>query len=73
MFNACHGYVISFSLAMSVADQKGMYIWEALYFGREAAKKNYALQIKNIVQSSRDKLGEVPIIIGETGVPMDIK
>jgi hypothetical protein len=55
------------------AERQGMYIWDALYFGREAAKKNYALQIKNIVQSSREKLGEVPVIIGETGVPMDIK
>jgi hypothetical protein len=50
-----------------------MYIWSALYFGREGAKQNYALQIKNIVKSSREKLGEVPVIIGETGVPMDIK
>ena len=56
-----------------MADAQGMYVWEALYFGRDAAKKNYALQIKNIVQSSREKLGEVPVIIGETGVPMDIK
>jgi hypothetical protein len=55
------------------ADMQGMYIWNALYFGREAAKQNYALQIKNIVESSREKLGEVPVIIGETGVPMDIK
>jgi len=57
----------------STTDMQGMYIWNALYFGREAAKQNYALQIKNIVESSREKLGEVPVIIGETGVPMDIK
>jgi hypothetical protein len=50
-----------------------MFILKALYFGREGAKKNYALQIKNIVEGSRAQLGEVPVIIGECGVPMDIK
>jgi hypothetical protein len=52
---------------------KGMFILNALYLGREGAKKNYALQIKNIVEASRRQLGEVPVIIGECGVPMDIK
>jgi hypothetical protein len=52
---------------------QGMFILKALYLGREGAKKNYALQIKNIVETSRKELGEVPIVIGETGVPMDIK
>ena len=52
---------------------EGMFILNALYLGREGAKKNYALQIKNIVEASRKQLGEVPVIIGECGVPMDIK
>jgi hypothetical protein len=50
-----------------------MFILNALYFGREGAKKNYALQIKNIVEASRAQLGEIPVIVGECGVPMDIK
>lgn len=50
-----------------------MFILKALYFGREGAKKNYALQLSKIVEASRQQLGEVPVIIGECGVPMDIK
>lgn len=52
---------------------QGMFILKALYFGREGAKKNYAIQLKRIVEESRKQLGEVPVIIGECGVPMDIK
>lgn len=46
---------------------------QALYYGRDGARRNYALQIKNIVEASRKELGEVPVIIGESGVPMDLK
>lgn len=50
-----------------------MFVGKAIYFGHKAARKNYALQIGNIVKAAREKLGEVPIVIGETGVPMDLK
>ena len=49
-----------------------MIIYNALYWGR-GVKKNYSLQVRNIVQGARQKLGEVPILIGECGVPMDLK
>jgi hypothetical protein len=49
-----------------------MFIWNALYFG-EGLRKNYALQIKNIVGAARKELGPVPVIFGECGVPMDLK
>ena len=49
-----------------------MFFYNALYWGR-GVKKNYALQIRNIVQAARQKLGEVPILIGECGIPMDMK
>ncbi len=49
-----------------------MFIYNALYFGK-GVKRNYALQIRNIVQAARRKLGDVPILIGECGVPMDLK
>lgn len=48
-------------------------IWNALYFGHNGAKKNYALQIRTVVREARKRLGEVPIIFGECGVPMDMK
>jgi hypothetical protein len=50
-----------------------MFITRALYFGAEAAKRNYTLQIGNIARKAYEKLGEVPIVIGETGIPMDMK
>ena len=50
-----------------------MFIGKAIYFGHKAARNNYSLQIGNIVKAARQKLGEVPIVIGETGVPMDLK
>jgi len=52
---------------------QGMFIYKALYWGIEGAKRNYALQIRNIVVGARKQLGEVPIVIGECGVPMDLK
>jgi hypothetical protein len=55
------------------ADIQGMFILNALYFGAGGAKKNYALQIKTLVDKTRQKLGETPIVIGECGVPMDLK
>ncbi|EIW69938.1 hypothetical protein TREMEDRAFT_38611 [Tremella mesenterica DSM 1558] len=51
---------------------KGMFILNALYYGRNGAKKNYKLQISNLVNAARKSLGEVPIVFGESGVPMDL-
>ncbi|ODO10633.1 hypothetical protein I350_01230 [Cryptococcus amylolentus CBS 6273] len=51
---------------------RGMFLPRALYFGLAAIKDNYALQIKSIVLAARLKLGPVPIIFGECGVPMDL-
>ncbi|GAA6037743.1 hypothetical protein JCM8097_002319 [Rhodosporidiobolus ruineniae] len=42
------------------------------YFGRSGLKKNYALQIRNILTSSLRQIGEVPIVLGETGCPFDL-
>ncbi|WVQ85927.1 hypothetical protein IAT38_008095 [Cryptococcus sp. DSM 104549] len=51
---------------------RGMFLLKALYFGQKAAKSNYALQIKTLVLGARLKLGPVPVIFGECGVPMDL-
>ncbi|CED85016.1 Glycoside hydrolase, superfamily [Phaffia rhodozyma] len=51
---------------------KGKFLPSCLYFGRGAARRNYTLQIKNVLQSGYDSFGERPQIMGELGVPMDM-
>ncbi|GJN94713.1 hypothetical protein Rhopal_007804-T1 [Rhodotorula paludigena] len=51
---------------------RGMFLLKALYFGRNGLKKNYALQILNILRYSYRQLGEVPVVLGETGCPFDL-
>jgi len=46
---------------------------KAFYWGQRGARENYTLQIRNIVEASYRALGERPVIIGECGVPMDMK
>jgi len=50
-----------------------MFFFKALYWGDEGARRNYELQIKNSVTAARTNLGEVPIVYGECGIPMDMK
>jgi penicillin-binding protein-related factor A (putative recombinase) len=69
----CHKADLAYFSSSSKTYFQGMFIGKAIYFGRKAARDNYAMQIGNIVSAARIKLGEVPIVIGETGVPMDIK
>jgi hypothetical protein len=49
-----------------------MFILNALYWGK-SVKVNYRTQIRNIVHNARKQIGDVPIVFGECGVPMDIK
>ncbi|KAM0749528.1 glycoside hydrolase [Meredithblackwellia eburnea MCA 4105] len=51
---------------------RGMFLLKALYFGRSGLKKNYATQIRNILNSGLRSIGELPLILGETGVPFDL-
>lgn len=51
---------------------RGMFILKALYFGEEGLKRNYVKQIGNLVTYARTSLGEVPIVIGEIGIPFDV-
>ena len=52
---------------------QGMFPLKAFYWGQRGARENFSLQIRNIAQKGYEALGEVPIIIGECGVPMDMK
>ncbi|KDE05055.1 hypothetical protein, variant [Microbotryum lychnidis-dioicae p1A1 Lamole] len=51
---------------------RGMFLLRALYFGRNGTRKNYTAQIREVIQSGYRTLGELPIILGETGVPFDL-
>jgi hypothetical protein len=50
-----------------------MFFLKAFYWGQKGARDNYALQFQNIVENGYKSLGETPVIIGECGIPMDIK
>lgn len=52
---------------------QGMFPLKALYWGQQGARENYSLQIQNIVDHGYQVLGEKPILIGECGIPMDMK
>ncbi|KAF7968161.1 hypothetical protein HWV62_31746 [Athelia sp. TMB] len=51
---------------------RGMFVLKALYWGQQGARENFSLQIRNIVEASYRSLGEVPVVIGECGIPMDM-
>ncbi|GAA5899696.1 uncharacterized protein JCM6883_005961 [Sporobolomyces salmoneus] len=51
---------------------KGMFLLKALYFGRSGLRKNYSVQIGNILSASYRQIGEVPVVLGETGCPFDL-
>ena len=58
----------------SHSPMKGMSLMRALYWGRKGARTNYHLQISTIVRAAYSSLNEsVPVIIGECGIPMDMK
>ncbi|EGG04240.1 family 5 glycoside hydrolase [Melampsora larici-populina 98AG31] len=47
-------------------------IWEWIYFGQSGAKRNYTNQIKRIIKSAEKTIGNVPCLIGEIGMCMDL-
>ena len=52
---------------------QGMFLLKAFYWGQRGVRNNYALQIRNIVEAGYRSLGEVPVLLGEFGAPMDMK
>lgn len=50
-----------------------MFPVKAFYWGQKGARENFALQLRNIVEAAYRSLGEKPVLIGECGVPMDMK
>jgi len=50
-----------------------MFLLKTFYWGQKGARDNYSLQIRTIVENGYRVLGENPVIIGECGIPMDMK
>lgn len=50
-----------------------MFPLKAFYWGHQGARDNFTLQISNIVKEAYRSLGEKPVILGECGIPMDMK
>lgn len=50
-----------------------MFPLKTFYWGHKGARKNYTLQIRNIVEKAYQALGERPVLLGECGIPMDMK
>ncbi|KAI8805439.1 glycoside hydrolase superfamily [Cladochytrium replicatum] len=44
----------------------------ATYFGLAGAIENYTGQVRNIVRSGLDRVGQMPVVVGECGIPYDI-
>lgn len=51
-----------------------MFLLRALYWGHTGARDNYRHQIANMVMKAHTSLDyRVPVVIGECGIPMDMK
>jgi len=50
-----------------------MFPLKAFYWGQKGARENFSLQIRNIVEHGYGSLGETPVLLGECGIPMDMK
>ncbi|KAF9255450.1 glycoside hydrolase family 5 protein [Marasmius fiardii PR-910] len=51
---------------------RGMFPLFTFYWGHKGARNNYAHQISNIVHEGHKNLADIPVVIGECGVPMDM-
>lgn len=50
-----------------------MFPLKAFYWGQRGVRDNYSVQIRTIVEKAYQVLGENPVIIGECGIPIDMK
>lgn len=51
---------------------RGMFIFNAIYFGTKGLFSNYSHQLSNLRSYSNLSLGTIPTIIGEVGIPFDL-
>lgn len=50
-----------------------MFPLKAFYWGHKGARDNFSLQICTLAEEAYKSLGNVPVVIGECGIPMDMK
>lgn len=50
-----------------------MFPLKAFYWGHKGARDNFVLQLRNIAEKAYSAIGETPVLIGECGIPMDMK
>jgi len=50
-----------------------MFLLKGFYWGQKGARENFSLQIRNLVEHANESLADRPVLIGECGVPMDMK
>ncbi|KIV99415.1 uncharacterized protein PV09_08953 [Verruconis gallopava] len=69
LFRKEHGW-----MSVNVQDlARGKFVLGALYFGKRGLRHNYRKQIGNLIHYGKTSMGiNVPIIIGEVGIPWDI-
>ncbi|PKI84859.1 hypothetical protein MVES_000809 [Malassezia vespertilionis] len=51
---------------------RGMFILCAVYFGARGLARNYYYQLSQLVRRGYERVGQVPVLIGEAGVPYDV-
>ena len=50
-----------------------MFPLKTFYWGQKGVRDNFSLQIKTLADEAHKVLKEVPVFIGECGIPMDMK
>ena len=75
MSKHCLVYVSCHKVMFFVFDKyvKGTFLLRTFYWGQAGVRENYKLQIRKIVTEAYKSLGDTPVVIGECGVPMDMK
>ncbi|KAL4071735.1 glycoside hydrolase family 5 protein [Scleroderma citrinum] len=51
---------------------RGIFPLQAFYWGQQGVRDNYSKQIRSIIDSAHEVLGDIPVLIGECGMPMDM-
>jgi hypothetical protein len=52
---------------------QGMFPLKAFYWGHKGARDNFSLQIRTLKEEAHKSLGDIPVLFGECGIPLDMK
>lgn len=48
-------------------------MWRWFCWGQPSVRANYESQLRSVTEEAYKSLGERPVLIGETGTPMNLK